>query len=99
MQDQPRSIWSAPELLEALPGYSRCDDGTDLLAFRLAGTVPQRFVYVYLYGDAPDLINYDLEDRSAATVEWDYTVQRGSARTANELRVVVRCWLGTPNSA
>ena len=99
MRDRLLSNWSVPQLLEVLQGYTRCDDGVDLLAFRLSGVVPHRCVYVYLYGDNPDLIHFDLEDRSAGAEELDYTVRRGAVQTREELRTVVRLWLGVVHPA
>ena len=93
VQDNLRSHWSVPELLAQLPDFRRVDDGSDLLAFRLAGAFPHRSVYVYLYGENPDLIHYDLEDESAPTEQWDHAVRRGSACSVGELREVVGSWL------
>jgi hypothetical protein len=81
------------KLLAELRGFRRVDDGSDLLAFRLVGVFPQRSVYVYLYGENPDLIHYDLDDASAETGQWDHAVRRGSARSVEELREVVGSWL------
>lgn len=99
MRDNLRSKWSVPQLLEALPDFARTDDGTDLLACRLVGAIPRHSVYVYLYGNDPGLIHDDLEDESAPPGEWDHAVTRGSARSAEELRSVVRLWLGAAGSA
>jgi hypothetical protein len=93
MRDNLHSNWSLATLLAALPEFRRTDDGIDLLAFRLAGAIPQHSVYVYLYGGDPDLIHFDLEDESANTDEWDHAVRRGSARSIAELRAVVLAWL------
>jgi hypothetical protein len=93
MRDNLRSNWSVPQLLAGLRDFHRTDHGGDLLAFRLAGAAPQRSVYVYLYGEDPDLIHFDLEDESAETGEWDHAVRRGSARSAEELRAIVCAWL------
>jgi hypothetical protein len=93
MQDNLRSNWTVSGLLAELPGFQRADDGSDLLAFRLVGASPQRSVYVYLYGQDPDLIHFDLEDTSAETGNWDSVVRRGSVRTVEELRQFVGPWL------
>lgn len=98
MRDRLQSNGSVPQILEALQGYTRCDDGVDLLAFRLSGVVRHRRVYVYLYGDDPDLIHFDLEDRSAASEALDYAVRRGAVRSTDELLAVVRLWLGPARS-
>jgi hypothetical protein len=93
VRDKLRSNWSVPVLRATLPEFQRTDDGTDLLAFRVAGAVPHRSVFVYLYGEDPDLIHYDLEDVAAETGEWDHAVARGSVRSVDELRAIVRGWL------
>jgi hypothetical protein len=81
------------ELLAELHDFRRGDDGSDLLAFRLVGASPHRSVYVYLYGEDPDLIHFDLEDELAETGQWDHAVRRGSARSVEELREAVGPWL------
>jgi len=78
-----------------LHDFQRTDDGADLLALGVAGVMPQRSVYFYLYGDDPDLIHFDLEDESVETGEWDNTVERGSVRSIEDLRVIVVRWLAT----
>ncbi len=93
MRDNLRSNWSVPELLVELRDFRRADEGADLLAFRLVGALPQRSVYVYLYGENPELIHFDLEDESVPTGQWDHAVRRGSARSVEELREVVGSWL------
>src|SRR5262245_24763703 len=93
MKDKLRSNWSVSALLAELPAFRRVDGGADLLAFRLAGAVPQRSVYVYLYGEDPSLIHFDLEDESAETGQWDHAVRSGSVRSVEELRTVVGSWL------
>jgi len=93
MQDNLRSNWSVSALLAGLREFRRSDDGSDLLAFRVFGSIPHRFVFVYLYGNDPDLIHFDLEDESAKTAEWDYAVVRGSVRSLDELQDVVHSWL------
>lgn len=93
MRDMLRTNWTIEPLVAALRDFRRTDDGTDLLAFRVAGRLPQRSVYVYLYGDNPDLINFDLEDEGVETGEWDHAVQRGSVRSVEELQKIVTRWL------
>ena len=93
MSDKLRTNWTIEPLVAALRDFRRTDDGTDLLAFRVADRVPRRSVYVYLYGDDPDRINFDLEDLGVETREWDHAVQRGSARSIEELRSVVARWI------
>jgi hypothetical protein len=93
MRNILRSNWTIPPLLAALNGYDRTDDGTDLRAFRVVGEDPQRSAYVYLYGEDPDLIHFDLEDESVETGEWDHAVRRGSVRSVDDLRTVVAAWL------
>lgn len=65
MQSTLHSNWSVTNLLAELRDFRRIDDGTDLLAFRLVDALPMRSVYIYLYGEDPDLIHFDLEDESA----------------------------------
>jgi hypothetical protein len=93
MRDNLHSSWTIQEILAALPEFRRIDDGGDLLAFRLAGAIPHRSVYVYLYGDDPRLIHFDLEDESVETGEWDHAINRGSVRSLEDLRPQVRVWL------
>jgi hypothetical protein len=93
MRDILRSNWSIAVILAELPEFRRIDDGTDLLAFRLAGAIPRRSAYVYVYGKDPDLIEFDLEDESVETGDWDHTVRRGSAQSIAELRTVLLAWL------
>jgi hypothetical protein len=93
LRDKLYSNWSVSELLAQFSEFRRTDDGNDILAFRLAGNLPQRSVYVYLYGEDPDLIHFDLEDELAETDEWDHTVHSGSVRSPEELRGVVFAWL------
>lgn len=93
MSDRLRSNWSVPRLLAALPHLKRLDDGTDLLACRLSGTVLNRSLYLYLYGDDPGLIHFDLEDASADRAEWDGAVERGGVRTLAELQTIASHWL------
>jgi hypothetical protein len=50
MADALHSNWTVAQVLAALQGLRRIDDGFDLLAFRVAGASPTRAVYVYLYG-------------------------------------------------
>ena len=87
------SNWTVRKILTSLCGFRRVDDGADLLAFRMAGLAPRRFVYVYLYGDNPDLIHYDLENLAIDTDEWDHAVERRSLCSAEELRDVCERWL------
>ena len=93
MADALHSNWSVPQVLAALTGVRRVDAGADLLAFRVAGESPTRTVYVYLYGDDPDRISFDLEDSTANTGAWDHAVQHGETRSLSELREVVKGWL------
>jgi hypothetical protein len=93
MQSPLQSNWQVSSLLSQLPGFQRVDDGWDLLAFRISGTLPKRFVYVYLYGNDPDEINYDLEDESSEAGEWDNAVSRGAVRSVADLRTVCEPWL------
>jgi hypothetical protein len=99
VQDNLRSNWSVSELLAELRDFRRVDDGSDLLAFRLIGSYPQRSVYVYLFGENPDLIHFDLEDEFAQTGQWDHAVRRGWAGSVVELQEVVGSWLGEQGSA
>lgn len=87
------SKWHIDELLESLANVQRIDDGGDLLAFRVAGTHPARSAYVYLYGDDPAAIHYDLEDASQGAAEWDQAVHRGDVWTTQDLSDVVHRWL------
>ena len=95
MSDFLKSNWSVSELYltAGLSGYERVDDGTDLLAFRVTGSVPYRFAYIYLYGPDPDSIYFDLEDESAETDEWDNAVVRGSVHSSQELFRALAEWL------
>lgn len=87
------SIWTVPQVLAALPRLRRLDDGSDLLAVRVAGASPTRTAYIYLYGGDPDVISFDLEDETAESGEWDQAVRRGEARSLAELRAQVFGWL------
>jgi hypothetical protein len=93
MADALHSNWTVPQVLAALPGLRRLDDGSDLLAFRVAGASPSRTVYVYLYGGTPDLVSFDLEDEAVETGEWHHAVRRGRTDSLAELREVVSGWL------
>jgi hypothetical protein len=79
--------------MAALPDVRRIDDEADLLAFRVAGASPTRAAYIYLYGDDPNVISFDLEDESVNTGEWDHAVRRAQTRSLAELREVVLDWL------
>jgi hypothetical protein len=92
MGDMLRSNWSITVLLTALHEFRRSDDGVDLLAFRLEGAIPGHSAYIYLYGDDPNLIHFDLED-AATTDQWDHAVRRGDVRSIEELQGVIRGWL------
>ena len=92
MKDLLRTNWTIEALLAALGDFRRTDDGVDLLAFRVAGG-SRRSVYVYLYGDDPDLIHFDLEDESVESGEWDHAVERGSVSSVQDLRAMVVRWL------
>ncbi len=93
------SNWTVHGLLAELPGFRRVDHGTELLAFRLAGDSPGRTVYVYLYGEDPAAINFDLEDSGDCPPGWDQSPERGSVRSAGDLSLVVRWWLAGPAAA
>ncbi len=93
MADSLDTNWALDEVLAAISGVRRVDDGVDLLAFRVAGASPTRTAYVYLYGSDPDTISFDLEDEAADTGEWDHAVRRGETRSLAELRDVVLDWL------
>jgi hypothetical protein len=90
------SQWSVPGLLAKLPGYRRVDRGGESLAFRVAGDLPARSVYVYLYGDDPAAIHFDLEDATELRPGWDQPPERGSVRSPGDLALVVRWWLEAP---
>lgn len=62
------------DLLLQLSVYRHQDVG-ELLERRFAGCHPTRTAYVYLYGEDPHLIYYDLEDVAAQTNEWDHAVE------------------------
>jgi len=87
--------WSVENLVSRLPEFRRFDDGRDLLVFYLVGKKPHRFVYIYLYGDDPDAVYYDLEDDSIETESWDNAVERGEVRSLAELRRLCERWLGS----
>jgi len=91
--DNLESNWTIGDILSRLPGYRRVDDGGDLLAFRITGFHGRRAAYVYLWGENPDLIHYDLEDPSVGSGEWDHAVGRGSLRSVEELDAVLRAFL------
>jgi hypothetical protein len=93
VKDNLRSNWTIEGLLTRLPAFRRVDDRGDGLAFRVAGVSPTRTAYVYLYGEDPDLIHYDLEDESVENGEWDHAVERGSVGSVEELCVVLQRWL------
>ena len=88
-----RSDWTVAQVLNALSGAQRIDDGIDLLAARVVGTIPNRSAYVYLYGDDPSLISFDLEDE-ASDLHWDHAVRRGEVRSLDQLCAEVLPWLG-----
>lgn len=88
-----RSNWNIDELLGELEEYERVDDEVDLLAFRIASASSARTMYIYLYGNDPGLIRFDLEDPTAKGAEWDAAVGRGSARTTERLLAIARAWL------
>ena len=87
------SNWSVHGLLDKLHGYRRIDRGGELLAFRLAGNSPSRSVYVYLYGEDPGAIHFDLEDSSPVRPDWEQPPEHGSVWSAGDLELVVRWWL------
>ena len=93
MPDPLATNWSLNTVLQSLPDVNRVDDGSDLLAFRVAGTHPTRTAYVYLYADGLDTIAFDLEDESIDNGEWDHAVERGTTESLDELRQVIVSWL------
>jgi hypothetical protein len=93
------SNWSVQGLLAGLAGYRRVDRGGELLAFRVAGGSASRSVYVYLYGEDPAAIHFDLEDATPIRPGWDQPPERGSVRSAGDLALVVRWWLREPMKA
>jgi hypothetical protein len=93
MPDALHSNWTIPQILVALPGLLRVDDGSDLLACRVTSANPTRTAYVYLYGNDQDLISFDLEDEAAETGKWDHAVRCGQTGSLAELREVVLGWL------
>jgi hypothetical protein len=92
MADALHSNWTIPQVLAAFPGVVRVDSGDDLLAARVRGSIPTRTVYLYLYGDDPDAIFFDLEDTTLSTA-WDHAVHRGQVQSLSELREIVTDWL------
>jgi hypothetical protein len=93
------SNWTVHGLLDKLPGYRRVDRGGELLAFRVAGDSPTRTVYIYLYGDDPSAIHFDLEDSTPARSGYDQPPEHGSVWSAGDLALVVRWWLAAPLAA
>jgi hypothetical protein len=93
------SRWSVHGLLTTLNGYRRVDRGSEALAFRVVGDSPARSVYVYLYGDDPAAIHFDLEDSTELRPGWDQPPERGSVWSAGDLALVVRWWLAAPAGA
>lgn len=93
------SLYSVHGLLAKLPGYRRVDRGGEVLAFRVAGDSPARSVYIYLYGDDPAAIHFDLEDSTELRPGWNQPPERGSVWSAGDLALVVRWWLTTPANA
>jgi hypothetical protein len=91
--DTLQSDWDVRELLAELAQYTRADDGSDLLAFRIKGSSSARTMYIYLYGGQPDLIHFDLEDPTSNGNEWDAAIGRGSTRTTERLLEVAHMWL------
>src|SRR5262245_17281793 len=87
------SNWTVAGLLTKLPGFRRVDKGSELLAFRLAGNTPGRTVYVYLYGDDPSDIHFDLEQEAPPNQAFDLEPEHGSARTIGDLALILRWWL------
>lgn len=87
------STWTVAGLAHCLREYRRIDDGTDNLSLSIEGDFPHRSVYIYLYGEDPDLIHYDLEDMSIDNGSWDHAVRRGSARSIEELRWIINDWV------
>src|SRR6266851_3437008 len=98
MADKLRSNWKLDDLLQHLSAYRYYDVG-GLLECRLGGINPTRTAYVYLYGEDPNLIHYDLEDESAQTDEWDHAVERGSVSSIDDLKAVLRRWLDVASGA
>lgn len=87
------SQWSVPGLLAKLSGFRRVDRGDEMLAFRVVGDVPDRSVYIYLYGDDPAAIHFDLEESTELRPGWDQPPEHGSVWSAGDLALVVRWWL------
>jgi len=96
MNDPLNSNWTVPQVLAVLTELRRLDDGSDLLAFRVAGAHPTRTAYVGLYGADPNVISFDLEDEARDTGEWDHAVRRGQTNSLDELREVLTNWLAGP---
>ena len=90
------SKWSVPGLLARLSGYRRVDQGREALAFRVVGDSPMRSVYVYLYGDDPDAIHFDLEDTTEQLPGLEQPPEHGSVWSDGDLALVVRWWLREP---
>ncbi len=97
MTDNLRSNWKMDDLLQQLSAY-RLQDVGGLLEHRLAGCHSTRTAYIYLYGEDPNLIHYDLEDAAAQTNEWDHAIERGSVSSVENLRTVLQRWLVTAAS-
>jgi len=87
------SNWSVAGLLLKLPRFRRVDKGGELLAFRLAGNTPGRTVYVYLYGEDPSAIHFDLEQETPPNQAFDLEPEHGSAWSVGDLALILRWWL------
>ena len=88
--------WTIDDLLKSLVaagcGYKRADDGCDLLACRLVGTIDRHYVYVNLYSSRA-MISYDLEDEGARDKDLDHAVERGRVAGIKELARLCDAWL------
>lgn len=93
MKDNLDSNWEISTILESLPESRRVDDGRDLLACGVKGAHASRTAYIYLYGENPDEISYDLEDIASDSKEWDSAVHRGKTESLEELCKRVQQWL------
>ena len=87
------SNWTVSGLLSKLPRFRRVDLGAEHLAFRLAGNTPGRTAYVYLYGEDPADIHFDLEEDAAPAQSVEIDPEHGSVRSDGDLALVLRWWL------
>jgi len=86
------SFWTIAGVAKCLGEFRRIDDGSDFLALCVAGDCPHRTAYIYLYGEAPESIHFDLQDASVENGSWDHVVRKGSARSIDELRSHLTDW-------